>query len=265
MKYGLSNMARARSLRDLTRRMRDFVERDRSRRAATLSLTLREQFLHFDRVGIVGGMVRDFARESAAHFRSDVDLVIEAPATDVDRLAGRLGAQPNRFGGYGWSSGGWKIDFWALDTTWAAQQGHVSVSSLNDVTKCVFFDWDAVVYDLKVRKVICAPDYLDRIAQQRLDLTLPPTPSVEGNLLRALRRIIIWDVAPGTALRDFVHRHLTDERFAVIAASERRLYSRRVTQEYSSAAALRMRFDAISIQSEMACQLSWDFPRVKKL
>jgi hypothetical protein len=44
--------------------------------------------------------VRDLARVGKQGFRSDVDLVIGAPVADVQALAARLSARPNRFGGY---------------------------------------------------------------------------------------------------------------------------------------------------------------------
>lgn len=255
-------MGTARDLHALRRRLRDFLDRDRSRRATTLNAVFKEHFLHFDRVAVVGGMVRDFARESAVTFHSDVDLVIEAPASDIARLGARLGAHPNRFGGYGWTAGGWKIDFWALETTWAARERHVAVTGIDDVIRCVFFDWDAVAYELKSRALICAPDYLGRIAGRSMDLTLKATPSVEGNLLRALRRITLWHITAGPALRCFVDDHLTEARFATISATERRLYARRVTEEYPSVEALRQRIDlpAGHGESMIRCPVQMQLP-----
>ena len=82
--------------------------------------------------------------------------------------------------------------FWALETTWAARHAGVSVTRLEDVIRCTFFDWDAVAYDLRARRLICSRDYLGRIRQGTLDINLRPTPSPEGNLLRWIRRLVVW-------------------------------------------------------------------------
>lgn len=256
-------MAAAHDLRGVRRRLSDFLEReDRSRRSVTLRRILKEQFLCFDRVAVVGGMVRDFARHGAAAFCSDVDLVIEAPVSDIARLAARVGAYPNRFGGYAWVAGGWKIDFWALETTWALREGHVDVSRIEDVTRCVFFDGDAIAYELRSRTLICAPDYLSRVVGHRMDLVLASTPSVEGNLLRSLRRIAFWQIAAGPALQRFIDDYLTEESFEKIAATERRLYTRRVTHEYPSVEAIRHRVNSIARHSEteIGAPIQMDLP-----
>ena len=70
---------------------------------------------------VMGGLVRDFARGGREAFASDVDIVIDARAGAVSDLAGRLSAQANRFGGFGCRVGPWRVDFWALETTWAVR------------------------------------------------------------------------------------------------------------------------------------------------
>lgn len=194
---------------------------------------------HFDNVGVIGGLVRDFARGGRAAFKSDLDLVIEASPGDVACLAENVGAIPNKFGGYGFVDGPWKIDFWALETTWAATSGHVHVSHLPDVIRCTFFDWDAVVYDIKRKKLSCDSDYLERIRSSRLDINLRANPSEIGNLLRAARRIIWWGLEPGPVLRSFIVERLDRQAFDDIRAEEQQKFSFRVTDEYDDAEKLR--------------------------
>ena len=200
---------------------------------ARLQSTLDLHFRSFERVAVIGGIVRDFAREGRSEFRSDVDIVIDAPAADVARLAKQLRATSNRFGGYGCKEGPWKIDFWALETTWAKQ--HVPIRKLEDVVSCTFFDLDAVAYDLWERRLICANDYLDRVRQQTLDINLRPTPSPLGNLVRAIRRVALWRVKPGPKLRAFIEESLDDDALNFVQHKEKELFSYHVSSAWQTA------------------------------
>ncbi|MBD8548296.1 hypothetical protein [Sphingomonas sp. CFBP 8760] len=76
----------------LKRRLDAFVWTNRSTEAALLRSLLDEHFGSFDRIGMVGGLVRDLARGGRAPFKSDVDLVVEGSAADVEALAVRVAA-----------------------------------------------------------------------------------------------------------------------------------------------------------------------------
>ncbi len=207
--------------RIVKRRMDEYLWWERSATNRRLRSLLQKHFLDFDRVAIVGGMVRDFARIGRRGFHSDVDLVIDAPPAEVASLAEMTFAKPNRFGGYSFSADEWKIDFWALGTTWAAQQGHVSVSRLEDITRCTFFDWDAILYDVKQRQVICSEAYLNSIRSGVMEISLRPNPSVSGSLYRAVRRVLLWDLQPGPQLMDYICEHLDDSGFDAVVREDR--------------------------------------------
>lgn len=209
----------------LKKRIDRFLWDSNSVRAVELRRLLKDRFIPFGRVAIIGGMVRDFARSGREGFSSDVDLVIDVPIEKVAALATELSADPNRFGGYSWSIGSWKIDFWAMESTWAYREGHVDVGRLEDLTSCTFFDWDAILYDLGTKSIHCDRDYLDRLRRGQLDINLMPTPSVNGNLLRAVRRILLWDLEAGPRLTEFIERHLDDVTLSEISATDRRLYA----------------------------------------
>jgi len=207
--------------------------------AVLLRRLLNEHFMQFDGVGIIGGLVRDFALGGRYAFKSDLDLVIQGDPREVAELAGRVGAVANKFGGYGYTEGPWRIDFWALQNTWAATAGHVAVRNLADVLRCTFFDWDAVVYDLRRRRVVCDKSYFQRIHSRRLEISLRSNPGEMGNLLRAARRIIRWHLTPGPMLTRFIVESLDDETLAVLKATERRKYGDRTLDAFTSAAQLR--------------------------
>lgn len=213
------------------------------REAGSPHRILRE-FLHvelkeFDRIAIVGGLVRDLARKGKVGFKSDIDIVIDGDVGKVADLARRLSATPNRFGGFGWTSDRWKIDFWALGTTWAATHGHVDVKELGDITKTTFFDCDAVCYEYRAKTIHASPEYLARLHARTIDINLIPNPSVEGNLLRAARRILLWGFRPGETLRTFIDDHLNEASFRSISDTEAVLFQSPVTQAFDGAAELK--------------------------
>lgn len=193
-----------------------------------------ESFDPFNRIAVIGGLVRDFAHEGRSGFHSDLDLVIDAPQESVVRLATLLNATSNRFGGFGCMQGPWKIDFWALETTWARR--HVQVESLEDIVSCTFFDWDAAAYDLRARKVICSESYLSRIRSRTLDINLLPNPSPLGNLVRAIRRLMVWKVQAGPSLTNFISEHLDDSALRFVQAKEAELYTYAVSTRWRTAA-----------------------------
>ena len=217
----------------LKRRLDRYFWANKSAEMAYLQAVLATHFRSFARVAVIGGLVRDFAREGRSAFRSDVDLVIDAPVEQVARLARHLTATQNRFGGYGCKVGPWKIDFWALETTWARQ--YVPVHKLEDIVYCTFFDWDSVAYELWEKKLIFSSGYLDRVKQGTLNINLLPNPSPMGNLIRAIRRLVLWQVSAGSQLRKFIIRHLDEDAFNFIQAKEFDLFHRPVSRHWNSA------------------------------
>lgn len=210
--------------RVLKKRLDRFIWDSGHSRTVALRRFLRDEFMELGRTAIIGGMVRDFARQGATGFRSDVDLVIDASPAKIEAFASAKSAASNRFGGYSLTAGTWKIDFWALETTWGSRHGHASVNNLEDVTKCTFFDCDAIIYDLNLRRVFCADEYLDRMRSRVIDINLLPNPSINGNLIRAVRRMLLWDYEAGPRLSEFIHDYLDEARFEEIARVDRTLY-----------------------------------------
>ncbi len=229
----------ASDLSGLKKRLDRFVWTNKSGEAVLLRHLLEKHFFQFEAVGVIGGLVRDVAFAGRYGFRSDLDLVIHGDAAEVAQLAMKVGAEANRFGGYGFTEGPWKIDFWALDKTWAATAGHVIVRDLSDLVHCTFFDWDAVVYNLRSRRVLCEESYLDLLRSHQLEIRLRPNPGELGNLLRAARRILRWRLMPGPKLASFIMEKLDDDTFLNLKAAERRKYSERMLDAFTSSAQLR--------------------------
>jgi len=217
----------------LKRRLDRYLWLNNSSEIQLLRAALNANFKCFDRVAIIGGLVRDFAREGRSGFISDVDLVIDDSKEAVAQLAQRLKATPNRFGGYGYKSGLWKIDFWALETTWARQ--YLKIDNLDDILSCTFFDWDAVAYNLWERKLICSDDYLERLNSKILDINFRPNPSPMGNLVRTVRRLMLWQAEPGQKLTKFIEEHLDDNSLRLVQIKEKEIFNFQVSTSWNTA------------------------------
>jgi hypothetical protein len=173
-------------------------------------------------VFLVGGAVRDVARRGVRTFRSDLDFVVHGENKEkFVRLMEIHGAMPNRFGGFGLQIGKLKLDAWHIEDTWARTAGIVDVNSPSDLLNCVFFDWDAILYDVSQNDIIAPPDYFSRIGSNVLDLCLEDNPNEAGSLVRAIRRGALWDVKFGSHLTDFAVKQLAKHQWSDLVHLDR--------------------------------------------
>lgn len=230
-------MQPAETLPKLKRRVDDYLREDALpiRRLREIFAT---RFQPLGPVAIIGGLVRDIARRGKVGFRSDIDLVVDAPPEIVATLASSLNATPNRFGGFSSIHPHWKVDFWSLSNTWAAAVGLVQVRSLADLVHTTFFDCDAICYEIGQKRLHALPGYLERLQKRSIDVNLLPNPSIDGNLLRASRRILLWGFRPGPGLQSFIRRELNEQSFARIVETEQSLFHYGVLGHFTSAAGL---------------------------
>lgn len=208
----------------LKRRVDDYLWRGDELPIQRLRQLLQSHFLPFGEVAIIGGLLRELARKGPSGFRSDVDLVLNVAPKAVEKIACRLGAKRNRFGGYGVQTPLWKIDFWALRNTWAHREGYASIRNIDDLLDTTFFNVDAIVYVVNDRKLLTHENYVQELLSRSLEINLLPNPSIDGNMVRAVRRILGWDMKPGRHLSSFLHSHLTSEMFEHVKATEAVLY-----------------------------------------
>lgn len=227
-------MLPAETLPKLKRRLDDYLWREEGLPIRRLRELLAKQFLPLGRTAIIGGLVRDIARKGKVGFRSDIDLVVDASPDAVAALAASMHATPNRFGGFSSAHPGWKVDFWSLANTWAAAVGLVEVDDLADLVHTTFFDCDAICYVIQDRRLHALSGYLERVGSRTIDVNLLPNPSIDGNLLRAARRILLWGFTPGPVLRGFIERELNYESFERIVTAERSLYANAVLGTFTS-------------------------------
>lgn len=200
---------------------------------------MREMIEPLSRIGevtVIGGLVRDLAFYGPEERPvSDIDLVVRGLPSALQTFAESSGATPNKFGGYGLHTAAFKADFWSLSSTWAKRAGHVSMRKPTDLVKCTFFDWDAIVYSIQTKKITAIPGYLSRLHGRVLDLNLEPNPSIKGNLVRALRRVMMWDVRPGPRLRRFIDGAVCEHNWAELAVAESQAFHTTYLSQFRSA------------------------------
>jgi hypothetical protein len=174
-------------------------------------------------VGIFGGALRDLALSGNQTFPNDVDLVVSTD--DVDHLSRLLADfQPvrNRHGGYSFRSQHWKFDVWALPQTWAIREGLVTASSLSDLVKTTFFDWDAIVYDTSSKRLSTCDDYFEKISIGMVDINLVRNPNPIGNAVRALRIYLSMRAGLSRNLGDYVLSVIDDVGIGELVSAERK-------------------------------------------
>jgi hypothetical protein len=219
---------------EIRRRVDDFLWRKQGLHSRRLRTILKNLSAEHE-AAIFGGMIRDLTVLGAGGFSSDVDLVIDASASTVRTLASRLNATQNVFGGYRAQIASWHIDFWALSETWVHQKNIIEVNDLRDLPSSTFFVNDAVVYLLNERKLYAHENYIKFAIEKILEINVEQTPSVLGNLVRAVRRLYVHQMIPGDRLMDFIDRHLDDSAFRYVVETEQRLYGRSFARSTGSA------------------------------
>jgi len=200
------------------------------------------EFRKIGRVLAVGGVIRDLAFYGAKERPiSDIDFVVTGRPRKLELFANRLGAKPNRFGGFALQRGGYRVDFWSLSNTWARVNHHVMVNKPKDLTKTTFFDWDAIAYDVIENEIFAISNYIDRLNRRVLDINLEMTPSVKGNLVRSLRRLVMWDAKPGRKLSLFIKHNLREFEWTDLILAERDAFHIRFLDQFNSASDFQMK------------------------
>jgi len=225
----------AASIYHIKRRVDSYLWEDTSDTVSGLRKIILNRFIPIGKVFIVGGLVRDLARGGIRNFKSDIDLIIDAPIDIIDGLGQALGGKKNRFGGFSIYQRNFKIDFWAFENTWAHRRGHIRAFNERDLLNSTFFDIDAVLYDVGEREIHSREDYIDLLYSKTLDINLRANPSIEGNALRAVRRLLGWGLRPKSQLSLFLTENINDHVMNYIILNEKRLYNNSYAESYDSA------------------------------
>ncbi len=205
---------------------------------------IREEILgpvgRFGRAYVIGGLVRDLAMYGM-HERpeSDLDLVVRCSPRRLEEFAQQCGGTKNRFGGFAVRTPAYRVDFWAFSRTWARMAGHVKLKTPFDLTKTTFFDWDAVVYGVTEHKLWAIERYLHLLHSGTLDINLEDNPSRLGTLVRAVRRLMMWDVRPSARLRAYIDCELEKFCWSQVLDAEQGAFHIQYLGEFSSTSEFR--------------------------
>lgn len=116
-------------------------------------------------------------------------------------------------------------------------------TSIDDLLAGTFFDWDSAHYDIRKRKLRVQDGYLERINSRTLGVNLIVTPSSIGNAVRAVRRVMLWDLRISLPLLEFVDDVLVHNGIEALAAYENRKFGQSVCALYRHSQSL---IDALS-------------------
>jgi predicted nucleotidyltransferase len=155
-----------------------------------LNQTLR-QIHHTADAYIFGGMIRDIGLFGINQFKSDIDIVFDSSKDELIKTLEKLNlaAKQNKFGGFRISDNNIIIDIWALSDTWAFKSGLVTLTGVESLLSTTLMNWDAILYNLSSRKIICSADYFENLASGHIDIVLGQNPNELGSIVRVLRAI----------------------------------------------------------------------------
>ncbi|MBU9979068.1 hypothetical protein KTP48_09975 [Proteus mirabilis] len=158
----------------------------------TLSLILNKvDLFDISNIYAFGGVVRDIELRNTP---SDIDLVFNGDRDSFNLLLNYLNNEKiakNKFGGFRIETNGLDIDLWHFEDTWAFLNNKVETSDnhINNILKTTFFNWDAVLFDLKKQNVIYNDDYCFNLKNKFLKINLFDNPNVIGAFSRIIKNI----------------------------------------------------------------------------
>lgn len=215
----------ARTRRALAQRAQYLLKSSRLPGRAQMAQAFLERFNKVGRIGLIGGAVRDLAYMSMWRFKSDLDFVIEVRDRPLfSKLVDELPLKRNSFGGYRMSLPHMHIDFWEAQQSWAAKEGLVRVSTLEDVLETTFFNIDALIYVVGESKLIARKGAVEALAARTLDISLEPNPNPLGATVRALRRMKQFDLRATAALQKYIAENIRAYGWDVVVARDHSAY-----------------------------------------
>jgi hypothetical protein len=148
---------------------------------------------------LFGGAVRDLGYYKT--IPRDLDIVINNNSK-LDTILSGIPGRKNRFGGYKIVIGNVSIDIWNLPVTWAFRRG-ILMEDVTNLTKSVFLNFDAVVYDVTNNKLY-DEGFSQAISSKLLDIVLRPNPYPALNVLRTLVFIEKYDFNLSFQLQEYI-------------------------------------------------------------
>ena len=156
---------------------------------------------------IFGGAVRDISLFGGSKFNGDIDIVVTARDPQaLERIFETYSAERNKFGGYRLQVGRWNFDIWESSQTWAYKTGVIKERTHLSLLETTFFNWDAILFDVRTGKLHHGSHYFDHLASKYLELNLKDNPNLFGAFARTLRTLSLSDeILTGPKLSEFLN------------------------------------------------------------
>ncbi|MBI6216909.1 hypothetical protein ACNARK_12945 [Proteus sp. DFP240708] len=169
---------------------RFFYEESLNNRALSLIMNKANSF-DSSSVYAFGGVVRDIELQNTP---SDIDLVFNGDRNEFNLLLEDLNGErltKNKFGGFRIKTNKLDIDFWHFEDTWAFSNDKVENvnNSIDNILLTTFFNWDAILFDLKKQDIICGNYYYYNLNSRYLDINLSDNPNYIGSFSRIIKNI----------------------------------------------------------------------------
>lgn len=169
---------------------RFFYEESLNNKALSLIMN---KVISFDSSNVYafGGVVRDIELKNTP---SDIDLVFSGDRNEFNLLLEDLNGErltKNKFGCFRIQTNRLDIDFWHIEDTWAFSNNKVdnANNSTNNILKTTFFNWDAILFNLKERTLISNEYYYYDLYNRYLDINLADNPNTIGSFSRIIKNV----------------------------------------------------------------------------
>lgn len=171
-----------------------------------------------------GGVVRDIALYGVKSFSSDLDLIFVGSRDHFLNELQKKGIK-NKFGGYRLKVGGWDIDIWHIQDTWAFKHRKATYKNELSLLETTIMSWDSVLYSLSKKRVYCHKGYFDDLSKGYLDLVLFDNPNKFGAMIRIMRCFVLKEATVfSPKIIEFLNQNLCNHSIDEILDSEKKSY-----------------------------------------
>ncbi|MBE0658726.1 MAG: hypothetical protein IH602_13620 [Bryobacteraceae bacterium] len=161
---------------------------------------------------IFGGTLRDLMIRGSSEQPRDVDVVVDVPTIELlaDLFQSSI-RKRTRFGGLHLNVGGWPIDVWPLESTWAFRTGKVASATFESLPSTTFLNVEAVAAELWPRpgraRRIYDREFFNAVTSRTVEINFADNPFSELCVVRSLLTAARLDYALGPRLAEYIRVH----------------------------------------------------------
>ena len=185
----------AKKSRDLTKRVRRFLLRER-RRDEILG-NLLDCLVSCQDVYLFGGVLRDIALFGISKLESDIDLVYTGTRDAISAVVrtNSFKVEKNKFGGARVETRYWFVDVWGAEDTWAFREGGCEYAGVRSLLDTTITNWESILYDMNRCKLIHRKNYFRDLNDRYLDVVYERNPNPLGMYVRIMRAYACKDAS----------------------------------------------------------------------